>query len=135
MVVLLPACGGSGTDNGATSPALDEAADVALAPLQTDASAQSTAGIESPLSVEGLAAMTAASCAFEYNEGTLAQRSWAFDGTLVAVSTGNDTRLDGVPAATFAVNHWYTGGTGDEITVQYDLGQLSEFAPAAETGA
>ena len=76
-----------------------------------------------------------ADCAFAFNEGTLAERSWAFDGTLTAVSTGTDSQLGGVPTASFTVNRWYKGGSGDEVTVQYEQGPISEYAPTADAGA
>lgn len=41
-----------------------------------------------------------AACAFEFNEGTLAERGWVFDGTLIEFSTGADSQLGDVPTAT-----------------------------------
>lgn len=76
-----------------------------------------------------------ADCAFAFNDGTLAERSWAFDGTLTALSTGTDSQLGDVPTATFTVNRWYKGGTGDEVTVQYEQGPISEYAPTADADA
>ena len=77
----------------------------------------------------------AADCAFEFNEATLAERSWAFDGTVIALSTGTDSQLGDVPTATFTVNRWYKGGSGDEVTIQYEQGPISEYAPTTDTGA
>jgi hypothetical protein len=82
-----------------------------------------------------LRVMTAASCALDYNPSTLAQRSWAFDGTLVSLGSLEDSHLGPVPSATFSVNHWYRGGSGDQVTVQFDLGSISDFVPEAEASA
>jgi len=59
-----------------------------------------------------------ASCALAYSVDTLRQRSWAFDGTVTAISEGRDSRLGAVPVATFDVHRWYKGGSGTEVTVQ-----------------
>ena len=77
----------------------------------------------------------AASCAFEYSPSTLAARSWAFDGTLESVGTVVDSQLGEVASATFKVNRWYKGGSGDTVTVLYESGPISEFAPEAGSGA
>ena len=76
-----------------------------------------------------------AKCAFAYNPSTLAQRSWAFDGTLVSVGSLNDSHLGPVPSATFSVNRWYRGGSGDQVTVQFQMGPISEFVPKVGAGA
>jgi hypothetical protein len=59
-----------------------------------------------------------ASCALVYGVDTLRQRSWAFDGTVTAISEGRDSRLGAVPVAIFDVHRWYKGGSGTEVTVQ-----------------
>lgn len=82
-----------------------------------------------------LIAMGSPSCAFEYSPSTLAERTWAFDGTLVALDTTEDSHLGQVPGATFAVNHWYRGGSGDQVTVQFEVGPISEFVSNVEVGA
>ena len=143
-LLVLTACAQSRSGDGTTaSTVADDAVtttnDVVKATL---AAAPTAAPVVSPPLVGASAAVNgaqsvevAASCAVEYNAATLAERTWAFDGTLVAVSTGNDTRLDVVPTATFTVNQWYRGGTGEEVTVQYEAGHLLEFAPTVGTAS
>ena len=65
------------------------------------------------------------SCAFHYNDETLAERSWAFDGTLVSIGALADSQMGNVPAATFDVNHWYRGGSTPQVTVQFETGKIS----------
>lgn len=77
--------------------------------------------------------MIAASCVSGYTKEGLAERSWAFDGTVIALSTGKDSHIGGVATATFAVNHWFKGGSNKEVTIEYEQGPLSELAPAAAT--
>ena len=79
-------------------------------------------------------AASISSCAFEYASHTLAERTWAFDGTLVSVGDVADSQMGHVPAATFEVNNWYRGGDTPQITVQFDMGQLSEFVPEVTPG-
>lgn len=79
--------------------------------------------------------MSEASCAFEYNPSTLAERSWAFDGTLISLDSVDDSQLGPVPSATFSVNQWYRGGSGDLVTVQFEMGSISEFVREVEPGA
>jgi len=74
-------------------------------------------------------------CAFEYNPSTLAERSWAFDGTMIELDSVDDSELGEVPSATFSVNQWYRGGSGDTVTVQFETGPVSEFVPNVEPGA
>lgn len=78
--------------------------------------------------------VTSASCAFEYSPSTLADRTWAFDGTLLSLGVIEDSQLGQVPSATFAVNHWYRGGSGDQIAVQFEMGSISEYVPNADAG-
>lgn len=51
----------------------------------------------------------AAMCAEFYDLGTLEDRDIAFDGTLKSVSRDK---------VTFTVHNWYTGGSGDSVTLQ-----------------
>ena len=76
----------------------------------------------------------AGSCAFEYTEATLAERSWAFDGRLIAVGNVGDSRTRNVPSATFDVKHWYRGGSSQHVTAQFDMGTTSELVPEADSG-
>ena len=78
--------------------------------------------------------MTAASCVSGYDTTILAQRTWAFDGTLVSLGVLEDSHLGSVPSATFSVNHWYRGGSGDQVTVQFEMGPISEFVPEVGAG-
>ena len=80
-------------------------------------------------------ATSVSSCAFEYNSETLAARSLAFDGTLVSVGDVADSQMGNVPAATFDVNHWFRGGDTPQVTVQFDMGTISEFVQDVTTGA
>jgi hypothetical protein len=64
----------------------------------------------------------------------LAARSWAFDGTLISVGDIPDSQMGNVPAATFDVNHWYRGGDTPQVTVQFDMGTISEFVPEVTPG-
>ena len=66
----------------------------------------------------------ASSCVEQYNLGTLAKRSFAFDGTVRSVTkTDSETGADQV---TFDVGHWYKGGTSDQITLKtYGVGRVT----------
>jgi hypothetical protein len=77
---------------------------------------------------------TLGSCAVEFSEATLADRSWAFDGTLAAVGTIADSQMGTVPSATFHVNYWFRGGSARQVTVQFEMGALSEFVPSVAEG-
>jgi hypothetical protein len=95
----------------------------------------SNAGSETPSTSSDVRVVTVASCAFEYDPSALAERSWAFDGTLVSLGTLVDSQLGTVPAATFTVNHWYRGGSGSKATVQFEMGPISEHVLDTEIGA
>lgn len=77
-----------------------------------------------------------ASCVETYSAATIANRAFAFDGTVIAIGPGGTDQpgsggLDAV-AVTFQVNEWFKGGTGDTVTV--DLmppGSSAGAAPAA----
>ncbi|MGH2711210.1 MAG: hypothetical protein ACRDH9_08420 [Actinomycetota bacterium] len=64
---------------------------------------------------------TSALCVEVYSPETLAGRSFAFDGTVMAIETRTDPKLPAeeaeVPWVTFDVNRWYIGGSSDEIGV------------------
>lgn len=65
----------------------------------------------------------AASCAFEPTEANLAQRSFAFDGTVAAIGAGtaptDGDDLDlGYATVTFDVERWFAGGSDDQVQVQ-----------------
>ncbi|MFC7245294.1 hypothetical protein ACFQO7_22705 [Catellatospora aurea] len=61
----------------------------------------------------------AASCVEQYSPDTLAQRAFAFDGTVLAVGTADPAKAEQFPEVpvTFQVHHWYRGGDGDQVTV------------------
>jgi hypothetical protein len=59
------------------------------------------------------------SCVEEYSPQTVAQRGFAFDGTVVGVgerSSGTDVGDPYVPVS-FTVHRWFRGGPGDQVTV------------------
>lgn len=59
-----------------------------------------------------------ASCAFGYSAQTLAERAFAFDGVVIAIGPAGGS---GYPlqdsVVTFAVNHWYRGGSAAEVSL------------------
>lgn len=59
-----------------------------------------------------------ASCAFDYNAETLADRGFAFEGVVIAIGPQGGT---GFPmqdtVVTFSVTHWYKGGSGAEVSL------------------
>lgn len=61
------------------------------------------------------------SCVQNYSAETLVQRSFAFDGTVLAIEIRRDPRLPGgedeVPWVTFEVNRWFRGGSAPEVGV------------------
>jgi hypothetical protein len=62
----------------------------------------------------------AASCAQGYSLITLAQRAFAFDGTVTAIGPAQTNRAgaaEPLVSATFAVHDWFRGGTGSTATV------------------
>ena len=71
----------------------------------------------------------AASCAFPYDLATLAERSWAFDGTVVAI-VGNQVEFDVVT--------WYRGSAAPSVTLTVfggsGTGVTSEYGPLLEVG-
>jgi hypothetical protein len=136
LLGLLASCA-STTSRDAATPTTGTAASDHSEVTETSAGAPATSSpaSDTPPPSTDVRVMTAASCAFEYDPSTLAQRSWAFDGTLVSLGSLEDSRLGRVPSATFSVNHWYRGGGGDQVTVQFEMGPISEFAPEVEVGA
>lgn len=143
LVLVVAACGSSNNDDTGTVPSSSAvvetsgpaAVDTASSVDAADVPAASVTETDQPIVTDTAAPTVAASCAFEYNDATLAERSWAFDGTLLSISTGQDSKLGSVGTATFIVNHWYKGGAGPEVTIQYEQGPISEFAPAVDAGA
>lgn len=65
------------------------------------------------------------SCVESMTTDTLARRSFAFDGTVVAVSPAVAVDLDAdpdavpsYPVAQFEVREWFAGGEGDSVSVR-----------------
>lgn len=132
MVVLMASCGDRApTDDAATAVAVATTRPTSALTDPTTTPPSST--ITAPTTMTPRRAE--ASCAFGYNATTLAERTWAFDGTLIEVGTGQDSQLGSTPSATFAVNQWYRGGTGEQVTVQYEMATADETAPVLEPGA
>jgi hypothetical protein len=139
LAVAGAACGSSNDESVTTASiapdtvVTQEAIDVetTIAPTPSSAAA---GPVTAPDTSAAIVVAAAASCAFEYTDETLAERSWAFDGTLIAMSSGTDSQLGVVPTATFAVNHWYRGGVDDEVTIEYEPGGVSELVPSADAG-
>ncbi|MDP2773019.1 MAG: hypothetical protein Q8O61_05635 [Nocardioides sp.] len=94
-------------------------------------------GPAGPLPDSGLA-----SCAFEYSSKTLAERAFAFDGTVVSVGPGQTYRpgeLRGLVGTTFEVHEWYAGGSGTTVTVDMpppgSRPTMSDGPPTYEIGS
>jgi hypothetical protein len=72
----------------------------------------------------GSSSETAALCVEVYSPETLANRSFAFDGTVVSIETRTDPKLPAgqreTPWVTFDVHDWYLGGSGGEVGVWMD---------------
>jgi hypothetical protein len=61
------------------------------------------------------------SCVEQFSVETLADRDFAFDGTVSGVVTPGDAQTEEGAAATmvtFQVRHWFKGGSGDSVTVK-----------------
>ncbi|MBB5789247.1 hypothetical protein [Jiangella mangrovi] len=72
----------------------------------------------------------AASCAFAYSRETLAERAFAFDGTVTDIGAGS---------VTFDVHEWFRGGEEPAVTVAMADGaaladETSEWGPVYEVG-
>jgi hypothetical protein len=73
---------------------------------------------------------SAASCVAAYSSSAVAERSFAFDGTIVGIADGTTNKpgmgdLDTV-AVTFDVTEWFRGGSGPTVTV--DMGRFGAAA-------
>ena len=61
-----------------------------------------------------------ASCATEYSPGEVAQRAFAFSGTVRSTGpsrTNRDRVAMPLVSATFHVDHWFAGGSGQTVTI------------------
>lgn len=115
-VTLLGAC-------GAAAPPTSAAGGVAPPGAGTSTGSREPARSGPPLPVRTgpVPGDGRASCVEGYDSTTIGHRSFAFDGTVTALGPGTTNRpgtgrLDTV-AVTFAVNEWFTGGTGATVTV------------------
>lgn len=82
-----------------------------------------------------------ASCAFDYNAATLGERSFAFDGVVIAIGSPGAA---GFPlqdtVVTFAVTRWYRGGSEAEVRLDMwrpgdrGIGADSEYGVAYSIG-
>jgi hypothetical protein len=95
------------------------------------------AGPTGPLPDSGLA-----SCAFEYSPQTLAERAFAFDGTVISIGPAQTYRpgeLRGLVGTTFEVHEWYAGGSSATVTVDMpppgSRRSMSESPPVYEVGS
>lgn len=79
---------------------------------------------------EPLDTASAALCVANYSPAAVADRSFAFDGTIRAVGEGTSNKPDkgdlDTVAVTFDVTEWFRGGEGPTVTV--DMGRGAERA-------
>ena len=96
FTLLLVGCSSGGTGNGGKS---DAAADASW-----------------------LTGGAAASCVEQFSVENLAGSSWAFDGTIAEVVPPKDLESDKPEdiqtTVTFDVSHWYTGASGQTVTLK-----------------
>ena len=83
------------------------------APVEAETSASSTTSTD-----------IAASCVEVYSPETLANRSFAFDGTVASIETRTDPKLPAgereVPWVWFVVHKWFEGGSGETVGIWMD---------------
>jgi hypothetical protein len=68
------------------------------------------------------------SCVEQYSPATLASRGFAFSGAVARIGAADAASAEPYVPVTFAVERWFRGGQGNEITVRM-------FAPDAITSA
>lgn len=106
LMLLMAACADERAEDVVAPPAVSASPSAALLPLRTG-----------PVGDDG----AAASCVEAYNVTTIGNRSFAFDGTITAIGPGRTDRADmgqlDTAGVTFRVNEWFTGGTGETVTV------------------
>jgi hypothetical protein len=93
----------------------------ATPPLAASSAAQRTGAL--PDAANG-------SCALTYTPREAARRAFTFDGTVTAIGPGRSDRPNSVLAhvgVTFTVNEWFSGGSGQTVTVDMSppLGALT----------
>ena len=131
---------------GATSVVVGLAAGITVAEWPNPASTQAPVAAPKPSAItsapSGVGALpdaTAASCAFSYSPQIVADRAFAFDGTVSSIGAARTNRA-GVElplvAVTFHVNRWFKGGTADTVTVDmYEPTQSNRQYPQEVTVA
>ena len=103
---------------GATYPANSTQPDDS-APTTTPPPTSPTSGLpEQHLPSTALLGSAAASCAFSYNDETLSERGFAFDGTVTAIAEPSEaTDEDPYVNVEFTINHWFRGDGPSTVTV------------------
>jgi hypothetical protein len=80
---------------------------------------------DAPSSPDGGGGAVLSRCVEQFSVETLAQRDFAFEGTIIEVTPPEDPEAAGPAAAAevvFQVHRWYQGGSGDTITLKtYEL--------------
>ena len=88
-------------------------------PSRTQAPVEAKTSASSSTSTE-----TAASCVEVYSPETLADRSFAFDGTVASIENRTDPKLPAgqaeAPWVWFVVHDWFKGGSGETVGIWMD---------------
>ncbi len=118
VVVALAGCTSSQPGRVATEASVGPSAEAS--PSETSAALPERAPSEG----------SAALCAAVYSPSAVAERSFAFDGTVVGIADGTTNKpgmgdLETV-AVTFEVTEWFRGGSGPTVTV--DMGRFGAAA-------
>jgi hypothetical protein len=80
-------------------------------------------------------------CVEKYTSASVANRSFAFDGTVTSIGPGSTDRNDqglGYVSVTFLVHEWFTGGSNDTVTVDVaspDWDANPQTAPSFAVGS
>lgn len=76
------------------------------------------------------------SCIEGYSPAALAQRSFAFDGTVTAIDPAGSNRPGAalpLASVTFRVNQWFRGGSGPAVTVDMDPSPTADSSTGDES--
>lgn len=118
VVVALAGCAAS-----QTQPAATKASASPTLPAPASATAAAAGG-------GTLGEGSASSCVAIYSPSAVAERSFAFDGTVVGIAEGTTNEPDmgdlDTVAVTFDVTEWFRGGSGPRVTV--DMGRFGAAA-------
>jgi len=87
LVIIVASCGGGASDDAAPLTTVAAGTTEATLVVTTTDPPVTSPTTAIPTSVTMTPNSTAADCAFEFNATTLAERTWAFDGTLIDVGT------------------------------------------------